>query len=160
MYYKIIETPIGKLTLICDDISLTSIAFGEKQMSEEFEEKQLHPILVETSRQLSLFFEGKLQEFNIPLNPSGTTFQKAVWDSLKEIPYGKTVSYGDVAKNIGNPKSVRAVGQANNKNPIPIIIPCHRVVGKDGSLVGYGGGLDIKKYLLALEDSTDKGVAL
>ena len=158
MYYKIIDTPLGKLTIACNKQALISIDFGE--VKSEYSLEPQHPILLITQEQLNRYFAGKLKKFDIPLDPQGTLFQKAVWNALLEIPYGETISYGDVAKKIGNPKSVRAVGQANNKNPIPIIIPCHRVVGKDGSLVGYGGGLDIKKFLLALENVESNEIAL
>lgn len=158
MYYKIIDTPLGKLTIACNNQSLISLDFGEVNLEYSLEPR--HPILLITEEQLNRYFAGKLKKFDIPLDPQGTIFQKVVWTTLLEIPYGETVSYGNVAKRIGNPKSVRAVGQANNKNPIPIIIPCHRVVGKDGSLVGYGGGIEIKKFLLALEDAQSNSIAL
>ncbi len=151
MYYKIMETPLGTLTIISDDTHLKSIHFGVKK--GDFIEVSEHPILDLTIEQLTKYFDGKLKTFDLPLSPEGTPFQKVVWNALEKIPYGETLSYGDVAVMIGNPKSVRAVGQANNKNPIPIIIPCHRVLGKDGSLVGYAGGLETKKFLLYLEGS-------
>ena len=154
------ESAVGRLTLICDDSNLKAIEFGGNMDIENYTENQFHPVLLETEQQLNDYFSGTLKSFSISLSPAGTIFQRAVWNSLTTIPYGETVSYGDVAVSIGNPKSVRAVGQANNKNPIPIIIPCHRVVGKNGSLVGYAGGLEIKKHLLTLEDSTEKGIAL
>lgn len=158
MYYKIIDTPLGKITLTCNNKSLISLNFGE--MKSDFINEPQHPIIKITEEQLNRYFAGKLKMFQVPLNPKGTIFQKTVWNTLLEIPFGKTMSYGEVAKKLGNPKSVRAVGQANNKNPIPIIIPCHRVIGKDGSLVGYGGGLEIKKYLLALEGNNSDFIAL
>lgn len=109
------------------------------------------PLLKEGERQLKAYFSGKLKDFSLPLDPLGTDFMKRVWNSLCEIPYGQTVSYKEIAQRIGSPKAARAVGQANNRNPIPIFIPCHRVIGADGSMVGYGGGLAIKKFLLDLE---------
>jgi methylated-DNA-[protein]-cysteine S-methyltransferase len=105
----------------------------------------------EVIRQLRAYFSGELKTFDLPLAPEGTEFQLLVWNSLRTIPYGETISYAQLAHNIGNPKAVRAVGLANGCNPIPIIIPCHRVIGSDGSLTGFGGGLPNKKKLLALE---------
>lgn len=111
-------------------------------------------ILKEAARQLGEYFEGRRQAFNLSLEPAGTPFMQAVWQELLQIPFGETRSYQDIARNMGNPKACRAVGQANHRNPIPILIPCHRVIGSRGSLVGYGGGLEIKKFLLALEHET------
>ena len=108
----------------------------------------------EAARQLTAYFQGQLRNFSLPLQPKGTTFQRSVWEQLQRIPYGQTCSYGDIARACGNPKASRAVGMANNRNPISIIIPCHRVIGADGKLVGYGGGLDIKIRLLELEKTT------
>jgi methylated-DNA-[protein]-cysteine S-methyltransferase len=105
----------------------------------------------EAARQLTEYFQGKRMSFNLPLAPRGTDFQQRVWQALRDIPYGQTASYGEIAKRMGNPRACRAVGLANNRNPIIIIIPCHRVIGADGSLVGYGAGLGLKKRLLALE---------
>jgi len=105
----------------------------------------------EVKRQLAAYFDGSLQEFDLPLKPTGTEFQLAVLDELRRIPYGETRSYGEVARRIGRPKAVRAVGAANGRNPIPIVIPCHRVIGRNGALTGFGGGLDTKKALLRLE---------
>jgi len=109
------------------------------------------PLIKKTAAQLEEYFAGKRKAFDLPLNPQGTEFQKKVWKALQEIPYGKTVSYKDIAEKIGSPKASRAVGGANNKNPISIIIPCHRVIGANGALVGYAGGLDMKRELLELE---------
>jgi len=108
-------------------------------------------LLKETIRQLRAYFSGELEHFDLPLAPHGTPFQLEVWRRLCEIPYGETISYGELARRIGNPKASRAVGLANGSNPIPIIIPCHRVIGSNGKLTGYGGGLPIKQKLLALE---------
>ncbi len=107
--------------------------------------------LLETFSQLEEYFNKKRKEFSIPLNPDGTEFQKKVWNELLKVPYGKTISYEQLAERVGNLKSIRAVGKANGANPIPVIIPCHRVIGKNGSLVGYSAGLEIKKKLLNLE---------
>jgi methylated-DNA-[protein]-cysteine S-methyltransferase len=108
-------------------------------------------ILAETARQLDAYFSQRLREFDLPLAPRGTKFQLDVWNTLQKIPYGKTWSYADLAKRIGRPDAVRAVGAANGRNPLPIIIPCHRVIGSNGQLVGFGGGLPIKRWLLELE---------
>ena len=108
-------------------------------------------MLKEPVRQVEAYFSGKLKDFDFPLAPQGTTFQTSVWKELLRIPYGETISYGELARRLGNPKAVRAVGLANGSNPIAIVIPCHRVIGSNGSLVGYGGGLPIKQALLALE---------
>ena len=109
------------------------------------------PLIKKAAAQLSEYFAGRRVVFDLPLAPVGTEFQRSVWRALETIPFGETRSYGDIAAQIGNPKACRAVGMANNRNPIVIIIPCHRVIGRDGSLTGYGGGLDIKKFLLDLE---------
>ena len=109
------------------------------------------PLIKKAAAQLSEYFAGKRTKFDLPLAPPGTEFQRAAWRALETIPFGETRCYGDIAAQIGNPKACRAVGMANNRNPIVIIIPCHRVIGRDGSLTGYGGGLDIKQYLLDLE---------
>ncbi|MDC7126561.1 MAG: methylated-DNA--[protein]-cysteine S-methyltransferase, partial [Spirochaetales bacterium] len=108
----------------------------------------------EAKKQIIEYFEGTRKVFNLKLSPEGTDFQKKVWKALLDIPYGETRSYQDIAKNIGNPKACRAIGNANNKNPIPLIIPCHRVIGKNGNLVGYGAGIDLKKTFLDIERDT------
>ena len=124
---------------------------GVSFISEIREEQESSPVLDMTMQQLDAYFNGKLQQFTVPFELQGTAFQKTVWEALCTIPYGTVVSYQDIAIAIGNPKAVRAVGMANNKNPISIIIPCHRVIGKQGSLTGYAGGLDKKQWLLSHE---------
>jgi len=146
----IIETMIGKVGIAGDEKSISDIIFNPDTDSEDFNYTET-PILKEAAKQLEEYFAGKRKTFDLPLSPKGTDFQRKVWDVLTRIPYSETLSYGDVAKKIGNPKACRAVGMANNKNPIPIIIPCHRVIGSSGKLVGYGGGLHIKEKLLELE---------
>ena len=141
-----IDSPIGQLTLIGTNKALTSICFGVSGYT--FNPSEL---LLRAVRELREYFAGERRDFDIPLDPAGTDFQKKVWQELRAIPYGQTRSYGDIARACSNPKAARAVGLANNKNPIPIIIPCHRVIGADGSLTGYAGGLDAKKFLLELE---------
>lgn len=142
------SSPVGTLTLTEEEGALTGLYFG--RLSRQGQEV-LSPVLEETARQLSEYFSGKRREFSLPLSPKGTEFQLRVWRALETIPYGETRSYGDMARLIGSPKACRAVGMANHRNPISIIVPCHRVVGANGSLTGYGGGLDAKRFLLDLE---------
>ncbi len=146
--YSIYHSPIGKLLLGEEDEKLTLISFDSEGRSTE---KERSPFLKEVAKQLDEYFKGERREFQIPLNPKGTEFQKRVWQELTNIPYGETCSYKDIAERVNNPKGYRAVGLANNRNPITIVIPCHRVIGSDGKLVGYGGGLHIKRFLLELE---------
>ena len=145
------QSPIGPLALVEDGQALTQLRFGEDTLHDEEET----PLLREAIRQLQAYFSGSLQAFDLPLAPAGTAFQRQVWDALLTIPYGQTDHYQAIAQRIGNPKAMRAVGMANNRNPLPIFIPCHRVIGKNGGLVGYGGGLPAKEYLLALEKRRD-----
>lgn len=158
-YQYTINSPIGPLTLVETDnfISAIYIQNKEKQerteLSPDFCPVKKTPLLCQASNELSEYFQGKRKAFSLPLNPSGTSFQKRCWEALLTIPYGKTCTYKDIAIAIGNEKACRAVGMANHRNPISIVIPCHRVIGADGSLTGYGGGLPIKEYLLKLEGS-------
>jgi methylated-DNA-[protein]-cysteine S-methyltransferase len=144
------ETVIGKIGIEENGEAVTRIMF-EKELSDQMEQGAETPLMAEAARQLNEYLEGQRQAFDLPLSPEGTQFQRDVWKALQQIPYGQTCSYRDIAENIENPKACRAVGMANNRNPIPIIIPCHRVIGTNGKLVGYGGGLEIKEYLLQLE---------
>lgn len=148
--YFIYQSPIGKLTIGEDQGFITYLNFdGEAIKEYQFYES---PILSEANRQLQEYFSGQRKTFNLPIKyTTGTPFQQAVWDALQTIPYGTTLSYKDIALQINHPKAFRAVGGANNKNNIPIIIPCHRVIGASGQLIGYGGGIDKKSFLLALE---------
>lgn len=148
------ESPVGRLFVAGDESGLKHVSFCDSLPKDKVEhdgwqcsEKKLR----EPLRQLRAYFRKQLSEFELELAPEGTDFQKAVWNSLTRIPFGKTASYGDVARWIRNPAACRAVGLANGRNPIAIIIPCHRVIGSSGSLTGYGGGLDRKKTLLELE---------
>jgi methylated-DNA-[protein]-cysteine S-methyltransferase len=143
-------TPIGPLTLIADDDGLRGIRFATERsrMPDGDTPEPDHPVLVETARQLDEYFAGERQEFDLPLRPIGTSFQLAAWRALRAIPYGRTVSYGEQARRLGHPGRARAVGAANGRNPLPIVVPCHRVIGADGSLTGFGGGLEIKAWLL------------
>ena len=147
MQIRTVDSPIGPLTLAdeTDCGALTAIRFGDEGGADG------SPVLVCAQRQLEEYFRGERTRFDLPLQPKGTPFQLAVWRALTEIPYGETASYGDVARAVGRPKAFRAVGMANHCNPIPIIVPCHRVIGSDGRLTGYAGGLEIKRALLELE---------
>jgi len=149
-----IESPLGPLLLAADDTGLRSIEFvnGRRRPAHPDPVWREDPArLQEPVCQLRAYFAGELETFDLPLAPVGTPFQLAVWKRLCEIPYGETISYGELARRLGNPNASRAVGLANGSNPIPIVIPCHRVIGSDGKLTGYGGGLPIKQKLLALE---------
>lgn len=146
MHTRTITSPVGALTLTEDSGSITSVHFGDSGSAND-----ASPVLDEAEQQLQEYFAGTRRSFDLPLAPAGTPFQQAVWDALRAIPYGETRTYAQIAEAIGNPKACRAVGMANNRNPIAILIPCHRVVGANGSLTGYAGGLDVKAQLLALE---------
>jgi methylated-DNA-[protein]-cysteine S-methyltransferase len=151
--YTSMESPIGPLLLAGDERGLHLVYFlnGRRPMSTPRGWVEDKKPFKEVIRQLKAYFEGKLTDFDLPLVLHGTEFQLLVWSNLQKIPYGETVSYGEIAKRIGSPDAARAVGLANGSNPIPIIIPCHRVIGSNGDLTGFGGGLPIKKKLLALE---------
>jgi len=151
--YTTIESPVGPLLLAGDEVGLRRVSFESTKRSPPLQPdwKQDSGLFTEVIRQLQAYFGGELKDFDLPLSLEGTEFQLYVWRSLRTIPYGETISYGQLAKRIGKPKAARAVGLANGSNPIPIIIPCHRVIGSNGSLTGFGGGLPIKKKLLALE---------
>jgi methylated-DNA-[protein]-cysteine S-methyltransferase len=148
-YFKIIESPLGPLRLVCDDMAMLRIEFPDRHGTEGKPEN--NKLLQRCERQLCEYFAGKRREFNLPLAAKGTEFQHRVWDALRNIPFGELRSYRDIANDIGNRKAVRAVGAANGKNPIPIVVPCHRVIGSDGSLTGFAGGLAAKQLLLRLE---------
>ncbi len=140
------QSPIGRLSVFSDGYYITSILFPENKPSETPDNPDR--IIIDCITQLNEFFQGQRKIFDLPLKPYGTQFQKRVWDKVYEIPFGETASYGDVANILGDSKLSRAVGLANGANPIPIIIPCHRVIGRNGSLTGYAGGLELKKWLL------------
>ena len=149
---RVISTPIGKLTLVASQSGLCEIIFGAKKAVKNLK------VSVVTKRNLSLaekqlqeYFAGKRKKFSLKLDISGTKFQESAWFSLNKIPYGKTISYAEQAKLVRKPRAFRAVGSANGKNPVAIVLPCHRVIASDGTLGGYGGGLAIKRKLLALE---------
>lgn len=147
-YFLKYNSPIGELYLVEEDNYLIEINFSP--IVEDITEMETK-LLTECKKELDEYFKGERREFTIPLKLYGTDFQKKVWNALIDIPYGETRSYKEIAINLGNPKGCRAVGMANNRNPIPIIIPCHRVIGADKKLVGYGGGIEKKIYLLELE---------
>jgi methylated-DNA-[protein]-cysteine S-methyltransferase len=152
-FYTEIESPLGPLLLAADDAGLRQILFvkGRREAHPEPSWREDRAPHRETIQQLQAYFAGDLENFDLKLAPEGTPFQLEVWRRLCDIPYGETISYGELAGRIGNPKASRAVGLANGSNPIPIVIPCHRVIGSNGKLTGYGGGLPIKEKLLALE---------
>ena len=145
----IYQTPLGKIVIMENGYAITVVMFGVS-LPEQVKVRET-PLLKQANDQLHEYFIGQRKSFDLPLAPQGTAFQQKVWKALQDIPYGTVCSYQDIARAIGNAKACRAVGGANNKNPIAIIIPCHRVIGANGSLVGYGGGLEIKRQLLELE---------
>jgi methylated-DNA-[protein]-cysteine S-methyltransferase len=153
MSYTRMKSPVGPLLLAGDEggLRLVYFATGRRPKSPPDEWIEEKAPFKEAIRQLEAYFEGKLKDFDLPLVLDGTEFQLLVWTNLRKIPYGETVSYGQLARRIGSPEAARAVGLANGSNPIPIIIPCHRVIGSNGDLTGFGGGLPVKKKLLALE---------
>lgn len=156
MEYRYLDTPIGELLLAGDGAGLRFVSFPEgKLRMEPKADWQYSECACDDARiQLEQYFAGERQQFDLKLAPNGTSFQLEVLRALQKIPYGETRSYGDIAAQIGKPRAVRAVGAANGRNPIPIIIPCHRVIGANGSLTGFGGGLDTKRYLLELEQQS------
>jgi methylated-DNA-[protein]-cysteine S-methyltransferase len=151
MNYQFLETPIGTLRLVSDGTHLLAIEF-EGQYSDDIQDSGCSdPVLASCARQLSEYFAGDRQGFELPLGAHGTPFQQSVWAALLDIPYGEVRSYRDIARSINNEAAVRAVGAANGRNPLPIVVPCHRVIGSDGSLTGFAGGLETKMQLLQLE---------
>lgn len=153
MYYTYLPSAIGELLLAGDGECLHRVGFptGKRSIRHQENWQRDETVFAEAKRQLAAYFAGELTEFELPLAPQGTTFQKSVWSALQKISYGQTCSYGHIAQQIGRPAACRAVGAANGQNPIPIIIPCHRVIGSTGKLTGFGGGLPTKEKLLDLE---------
>ena len=154
--YHDFETPIGTLRVVGDDdglerIDLPNAAAGNPDPAWRERRRPSAGPLLEAKRQLREYFDGDRRDFDLPLAPVGSEFQRRVWDELRRIPYGETVSYGELARRIGRPTASRAVGAANGRNPLAIVVPCHRVIGSDGTLIGYGGGLPVKETLLAHE---------
>jgi methylated-DNA-[protein]-cysteine S-methyltransferase len=154
-YYKTMKSPLGNLKIVATDKGLAAILWEnddpKRVRLSPLQESKTHPVLLETESQLKSYFEGKRTEFSVKLDPRGTPFQTEVWKALSEIPFGETRSYGQIAQRIGRPSAVRAVGAANGRNPISIVVPCHRVIGASGKLTGFAGGLDAKELLLTLE---------
>lgn len=159
-HFATMPSPVGELTIAADDLGITAVGFpGELSFPGELAvpgDAAASPLVREAERQLRAYFAGRLTRFDVPLNPSGTAFQKAVWRALCAVPHGATASYGDIAAAVGKPRGARAVGLASGRNPIAIVVPCHRIIGRDGSLTGYGGGLDRKRWLLAHERRSPK----
>lgn len=153
--YKHLETPVGRLKLVASEAGLAAILWQDDDPARvrlgPLVESADHPVLVETERQLGDYFAGRRDRFELPLDPCGTDFQKRVWAALCAIPFGETRSYAQIATAIGHPTATRAVGAANGRNPISIVAPCHRVIGKSGALTGFAGGLAVKRRLLAME---------
>lgn len=151
--YQWMESPLGQLLIVADDAGLLQLAFGAGRTPPKIDSRWTRggvPIR-RPLQQLQAFFGGELRDFDLPLKPHGTPFQQHVWKELCMIPYGQTISYGELARRVGNPAASRAVGLANGSNPIAVIIPCHRVIGSNGKLTGYGGGLENKRWLLDFE---------
>ena len=154
-FFKEMNSPVGRLKLVGSDRGLAAVLWEDDDPKRvrirEYMRDDDHPVLVEAEKQLKEYFAGSRKDFTLELDPMGTDFQKEVWKALAAIPYGETRSYSDIAREIGNVKAVRAVGAANGKNPISIVVPCHRVVGASGELTGFAGGLEAKACLLSLE---------
>jgi methylated-DNA-[protein]-cysteine S-methyltransferase len=157
--YKTMKSPVGRLKLVASQRGLAAILWEDDdpkrvRLAPLVEDKN-HPVLLQAERQLNDYFAGKLKKFSLRFDFAGTEFQKEVWRALAAIPFGETRSYGDIARQIGRPKAVRAVGAANGRNPISIIVPCHRVIGSNGKLTGFAGGLETKAFLLKTESEKE-----
>ena len=154
-FYKMMKSPVGELTLIASDEGLAAVLWENDRPGrvrvKPGHENSKHPILLEAEKQLAEYFAGKRKNFHLPLDMIGTEFQKKVWRALQKIPFGETQSYGELARKIGNQNASRAVGAANGRNPISIVVPCHRVIGASGKLTGFAGGLEAKAFLIELE---------
>lgn len=157
--YKTIDSPVGKLKLVASKTSLVAVLWEKEKPNRvrlgELEERETHSVLIKAERQIAEYFAGQRRSFSVPIDIQGTSFQKQVWKALLAIPFGETRTYGDLAKQLGSPQAARAVGAATGKNPISIIVPCHRVVGSSGKPTGFAGGLDAKTGLLELEGEGD-----
>jgi methylated-DNA-[protein]-cysteine S-methyltransferase len=162
--YKTMPSPVGTLTLVASDKGLAAILWENDRANRvplgEMTENPLHPVLEDTAKQIEEYFTGKRKNFSLPLDFRGTDFQKKVWNALLTIPFGETRSYAQIAQQVDSPKAVRAVGAANGKNPISIVAPCHRVIGSNGELTGFAGGLAAKTLLLSLEGHEDRQLSL
>ena len=159
IWYDVLPTPIGQLLLVADAQGLREVWFETGRQRKSPQPARVHAArpLAQARRQLEEYFAGERTSFELKLHPVGTPFQLAVWEELGRIPYGVTISYAELARRIGQPAAMRAVGAANGRNPIPIILPCHRVIGSNGSLTGFGGGLPTKRFLLSMEDRVAHG---
>ena len=162
--YMSMPSPVGQLTLVSQQAHLVAVLW-ENDRPLRVRLGQMQPagnelVLLQARQQLNEYFQGQRQQFELPLHMQGTGFQQQVWHALQSIPYGQTRSYADIAEQIANPEAVRAVGAANGRNPLSIVVPCHRVIGRQGQLTGFAGGLDAKKYLLALEQPTAQQLTL
>ena len=157
-FFKSIDSPVGKLKLVASGAGLAAILWENdppgRVRLEVLAEDRNHPVLLEAEKQLSEYFAGQRTSFDLRLDFAGTEFQRKVWKALLEIPFGETRTYGQIARQLGNPNAMRAVGAANGRNPISIVAPCHRVIGADGDLTGFAGGLKVKEYLLGMERGT------
>ena len=153
--YKLVPSPIGRLKLVASEEGLVAVLWEEDRPKrvrlDDLVENPAHPLLLRAEKELNEYFSGRRKSFTVPLDMRGTYFQKQVWEALLGIPFGETRTYGQLANQLGNPKATRAVGAANGRNPIAIIVPCHRVIGFSGKLTGFAGGLDAKDHLLKLE---------
>lgn len=154
LIYDVVPTPIDRLIVASDGESIVGVWMANASPDDESwnDRRGIDDLLAEARRQLAAYFAGELKHFDLPLAPNGTDFQRRVWSALRKIPFGTAISYLDLARRVGNAAAVRAVGAANGRNPIPIIVPCHRVIGSNGSLTGFGGGLDRKRWLLQHEN--------
>lgn len=160
-YSKLIESPVGPLQLVASEKGLCAINFNatkahQQALAGSMQDGTNHTLLVKAQKQLTEYFAGKRKEFDVLLDMQGTVFQIKAWKQLQKIPYGQTISYGEQARGMGDPKKARAVGAANGRNPLPIIVPCHRVIGSNGALVGFSSGVKIKEMLLELEGVSKK----
>jgi methylated-DNA-[protein]-cysteine S-methyltransferase len=159
--YKTMRSPVGRLTLVASARGLAAVLWEDDDPSRvrlgDIKEDASHPVLLRAQRQLEEYFAGKRRKFTVKLDPAGTEFQNKVWNALRTIPFGETRSYGQIALQIGSHKAVRAVGAANGANPLSIVVPCHRVIGANGTLTGFAGGLEVKARLLALESASGLG---
>lgn len=155
VYYSYYDSPVGSLLLAGDGVALSLISFptGKAARQPEADWMRRNDAFKPVKNQLAAYFAGELTDFDLKLAPQGTEFQLAVWSALTTIPYGETCSYGEIAARIGRPEASRAVGAANGQNPLPVVVPCHRVIGSNGSLTGFGGGLACKQFLLRLEQT-------
>ena len=155
LFSTVVDSPVGALTIVASDDGLRAVLWPDDDPSRvrlaEATEDPSHPVIAATAGQLAEYFDGERTDFDLPLDPVGTEFQRAAWEALRAIPYGTTVSYGEQAEQMGDRRKARAVGAANGRNPISIVVPCHRVVGSNGALTGFAGGTDVKAWLLEHE---------